>query len=157
MTLLNSYISVNGGTNNKAVINIVNDNGFTLKTISSKNMPTALAYANRFVNKFQNLTLVNPIKQEPIETKEIMKDLSDNAEYFIKTPIAGNIVKVYLGKDGNHGFYFGIVIGTMIKKIDYSIYKQECVILKPIQIVPMMEEINFFLDEDRIVFQSDLN
>ena len=151
MTIYNSYASVKGGVNNKAIVNVINDYGFQIKTFTSKSMETAMIQANKFINKFQNIKVIKSVKPTPIKIKsEIMNNENkvEGTQYFITPPVKGNIVKVYLGKDGNKGHYYGTVTGSVIKN------NTECVLIGKIDTTPILTEIDYFLDEDRVIINS---
>lgn len=72
---------------------------------------------------------------------------------FLKTPENGNIVKVYFGVEGKHGCSYGKVKGLIDKKFIRKGVEQliECVYIEDIDYEPKINDIDYFLDENRVI------
>ena len=88
--------------------------------------------------------ITDTIKMNQTENKVATPQL------FIKPPTKGDVIKVYKGKDGKNGHYYGIAKDLIMKSFMFG-KKVQCVVIDKIDIEPDFSKINYFLEEDRTI------
>jgi hypothetical protein len=76
----------------------------------------------------------------------------------LKKPREGQIVKVYKGMEGVNGVDYGVAVHTMFKSevVSGKWVLQEKVVLKPIEKPSSEAAIDFFLPNDKVLFNKFL-